>query len=48
LAEYQINVAPTLAFMTYYAGFVVLGMIAIGAFIGIISSLMATRRYLRL
>ena len=48
LTEYQINVAPTLAFMTYYAGFVLLGMIAIGALIGIVSSLMATRRYLKL
>jgi len=48
LAEYQINVGPTLDFMTYYAGFVLLGMIAVGALIGIVSSLMATRRYLKL
>lgn len=48
LASYQINVQPTVDFMTYYAGFVVLGMIAIGAVIGIVSSLMATRRYLKL
>jgi len=34
--------------MTYYAGFVLLAMIGIGAFIGIISSLLATRRYLKI
>jgi len=48
LASYQINIQPTLDFMTYYAGFVLLGMIGIGAIIGIVSSLMATRRYLKL
>lgn len=48
LTQYQINVQPTLDFMTYYAGFVLLAMIGVGALIGIISSLMATRRYLRL
>ncbi len=48
LESYQINVQPTLDLMTFYAGFVILGMIIIGAIIGIISSLLATRRYLKL
>jgi len=48
LLSYGINLQPTLDLFTYYAGFVVLVMILIGAFIGIISSLMATRRYLKL
>jgi cell division transport system permease protein len=48
LLGYGINLQPTLDLFTYYAGFVVLAMILIGAFIGIISSLMATRRYLKL
>jgi len=42
------NIQPTLDGLTSYAGFVLLGMIATGALIGIISSLMATRRYLKL
>ncbi|MBC7459421.1 ABC transporter permease [Candidatus Saccharibacteria bacterium] len=48
LLSYGINLQPTLDLFTYYAAFVLLGMIAIGALIGIVSSLMATRRYLRL
>lgn len=48
LQTYDINVSPTLELVTYYAGFVVLVMIAIGAVIGIISSLLATRRYLKI
>ncbi len=48
LESYQINVQPTLDLLTFYAGFVLLGMIIIGAIIGIISSLLATRRYLKL
>lgn len=47
LSHYFI-VQPTVDMLTLYAGFVVLAMIIIGAFIGIISSLMATRRYLKL
>lgn len=39
---------PTIDILIYYAGFVLLGMILIGAVIGIVSSLMATRRYLKL
>ena len=42
------HIQPTIDALTLYAGFVLLGMILIGAFIGIISSLMATRRYLKL
>lgn len=42
-----ISMAATLDFLIIYAGFVVLGMIMVGAIIGIISSLMATRRHLR-
>jgi hypothetical protein len=41
-------VQPTLNFVTFYAGFVLLGMIVAGAFIGVVSSLLATRRYLKL
>jgi cell division transport system permease protein len=42
------DVQPTLDMLTIYAGFVLLAMIIIGAFIGVVSSLMATRRYLKL
>jgi cell division transport system permease protein len=48
LRSYDINIGPTMDLMTIYIGFVVLAMIIIGAIIGIISSLMATRRYLKL
>jgi cell division transport system permease protein len=48
LSSYAINIAPTIELLTVYVGFVLLAMILIGAFIGIISSLMATRRYLKL
>jgi len=48
LKSYQINIQPTLDTLTFYAGFVLLGMIFIGALIGVISSLLATRRYLKL
>lgn len=48
LNSYQINIQPTLDLMTLYIGFVLLAMIIIGAIIGIISSLLATRRYLKL
>jgi cell division transport system permease protein len=42
------QVQPTIDMLTLYSGFVLLAMIFIGALIGIISSLMATRRYLKL
>lgn len=48
LKSYEIAIGPTLDLMTYYAGFVLLAMIALGAIIGIISSLLATRRYLKI
>jgi cell division transport system permease protein len=48
LASYQIAVKPTMDFAVFYSGFIVLGMIAIGAIIGVISSLLATRRYLKI
>ncbi|MBN9398235.1 hypothetical protein BGO18_01350 [Candidatus Saccharibacteria bacterium 47-87] len=48
LATYDINVQPTLTLATYYAGIVLLAMIIVGAIIGMISSLLATRRYLKL
>jgi cell division protein FtsX len=41
-------IQPTIDVLILYAGFVLLGMILVGAFIGVISSLMATRRYLKL
>ena len=43
-----VAVEATMNLLTIYAGFVLLGMIAVGAIIGIISSLLATRRYLKL
>ncbi len=48
LLSYQINIQPTLDLSTYYIGFIVLAMIIIGAIIGVVSSLLATRRYLKL
>jgi cell division transport system permease protein len=48
LTSYQIAVQPTIDFVTFYMGFVLLAMILAGAFIGIVSSLLATRRYLKL
>ncbi|MGV9002256.1 MAG: cell division protein FtsX [Candidatus Saccharimonadaceae bacterium] len=44
----DITIAPTMNLLTIYASFVVLCMISIGAFIGIVSSLLATQRYLKL
>ncbi len=43
-----IEIQPTLDFVTSYIGFVLLGMILLGATIGIFSSLLATRRYLKI
>jgi cell division transport system permease protein len=48
LREADVAINGTLDTVTLYAGFVLLGMIVIGAIIGIISSLLATRRYLKL
>lgn len=43
-----IAVEPTVDFVTTYVGLVLLGMILIGALIGVISSLLATRKYLKI
>jgi len=48
LIGYQIAVQPTIDLVTFYAVFVLLIMITIGAVIGILSSLFATRRYLKI
>lgn len=47
LSSADIAVTATQTGLTIYAGFILLGMIIIGAIIGMISSLMATHRYLR-
>jgi cell division transport system permease protein len=43
-----LSATGTSEMVTYYAGFVLVGMIILGAIIGVISSLLATRRYLKL
>lgn len=43
-----ITAQPTLDMVMYYSGFVLLGMIVLGAIIGVVSSLLATRRYLKI
>ena len=48
LAKDYLYIQPTTDLVTLYAGLVLLAMIAIGAVIGIISSLFATRSYLKL
>ncbi|QQS21544.1 ABC transporter permease [Candidatus Saccharibacteria bacterium] len=48
MQSWGIEIGPTVDLLTTYIAFVLLGMIAVGALIGTISSLLATRRYLRL
>lgn len=48
LLSYGIVVNGTIDFLTTYIGFVLLGMIFLGSVIGIVSSLLATRRYLHI
>lgn len=48
LLDYGIAIAPTINFAVTYIGFILLGMILLGAIIGVVSSLMATRRYLKI
>lgn len=48
LLSYGVSVQSTLELTTTYIGFVVLGMIALGGLIGVLSSLLATRRYLKI
>jgi cell division transport system permease protein len=43
-----VQIQPTLDFVLSYIGFVALGMILLGAAIGVVSSLLATRRYLKI
>ncbi len=47
LLSYKVAIGPTIDFLVTYIGFVLLGMILAGAIIGIISSLLATRKYLK-
>jgi len=48
LSSYQITVSPTIKLITIYSPLLIIGMITIGAVIGIVSSTLATRRYLKL
>lgn len=48
LQSYGIKVETVVNFVTSYAPFTLLGMIIIGALIGVISSFFATRRYLKI
>lgn len=48
LASYQISVQPTIDMVTIYSPLMLLGMVAIGSMIGIISSLFATHKHLKL
>ena len=48
LHDYGVAIQPTVDFAVVYIGFVLLGMILLGALIGIVSSFLATRRYLKI
>jgi cell division transport system permease protein len=48
LSSYQISVHPTIQLITTDLPLVIIGMIVIGSVIGVVSSLLATRRYLKL
>lgn len=48
LLDYGISVQPTIDAVTIYSPFVLIVMIIMGALIGVISSLLATRKYLKL
>jgi len=48
LLSYQVAIGPTLDFIFKYLGFILLGMIGVGAIIGVISSLFATHKYLKI
>ncbi len=47
LLSYEVAIQPTIDAVTVYIGFVLLGMILLGGLIGVVSSLLATRRYLK-
>lgn len=48
LASYQIAISHTIQIVTTYMAFVLLVMIVVGAVIGVVSSLLATRKYLKI
>ncbi len=48
LADYQISITSTIDVVTTYIGIVLLAMILVGSAIGIVSSLLATRKYLKI
>ena len=48
LLSYDIAVQPTIDGVTLYIGFVLIGMIILGAIIGVVSSLLATHKYLKI
>lgn len=48
LGEYGVAIRPTIDMLTLYLPFVLLAMVVLGALIGTVSSLLATRRYLKI
>ncbi len=48
IGEWGVEIAPTLQLVTNYIALVILAMIVLGALVGTISSLLATRRYLKI
>ncbi|RYX77981.1 ABC transporter permease [bacterium] len=48
LLSYEVAIQPTIDDATAYIGFLLLGMIVAGSLIGVISSLLATRKYLKI
>lgn len=48
LLEYKVAIQPTIDFVILYIGPILLVMILLGAIIGVISSLLATRKYLKI
>lgn len=47
VADWGVMIAPTIDLATTYVGLVLLGMIFLGALVGVVSSWLATRRYLK-
>jgi len=48
LTSFQIAIEPTLDYMMTYIGLIALGMVGLGGVIGVVSSLLATRKYLKI
>ena len=48
LLTYGVAIQPTIDFMTVYVAVVILAMVLLGAIIGVVSSLLATRKYLKI